>query len=68
MLIEAKEIVVLRAIWAVEGRGPAQEISEWNNISVCARDHSAFCDILSKNVSVFCSHPKNLLEGTFKSK
>jgi hypothetical protein len=42
----------------VNSGGLAQEVSEGNFISNVVKDHS--CDILAKNVTAFCSCPKNL--------
>lgn len=49
----------------VDYGGPAQEVSEGNNISNWARDHS--CDTLAKSVTEFCPCPKGLQESKLKS-
>ena len=45
--------------------GLPQEVSEEKNFSVLPRDHS--CDILIKNVAVFCSSSKSLPEAKVES-
>lgn len=49
----------------VDYGGPAQEVSEGNNISNWARDHS--CDTLAKSVTEFCPCPKSLQKSKLKS-
>lgn len=44
--------------------GPAQEVSEVNNLSKWARTHA--WGILMKSVAAFCSCPVNLFEAELK--
>lgn len=46
-------------------RGPAQDVSEGNDIRIWATNYS--CDILAKHVTTFCPYPKNFPEVKLKN-